>query len=131
MAICSKGKFMMLFRSHFFRLAQKFSIGLKSGEYAGRNRRFTPYFSAIRRSDFFLWKLALSMMTVYPQGTTDSKSNSNQSSKSAEFVVLEYVLGAKTLPLQYPETTFVLAYFRPRFVSSTLTPRRARPCVLP
>ena len=56
-------------------------IGLKSGEYGGKNSNLQPADSINSRVLSDLWKRALSMMTVIPAVSVGSKVCSNQRHK--------------------------------------------------
>lgn len=61
-----------------FKFAQNFSIGFKSGEYAGKKMIATPCSFAVSRKLGSLWKLALSSTTTSPTLKDGRSSSWNQ-----------------------------------------------------
>src|ERR1700733_3907593 len=63
------------FRSKVLNLAKTCSIGLRSGEYLGRNTRRAPTSRIARRMAFALWEPRLSRMTTSPEGRNEELFN--------------------------------------------------------
>jgi len=101
------------FCNTFLSVAQTCSMGLRSGEYAGRNTSVHPKDSARASSSGDLWKAALSSTITLPLGIDGS-------SISAKY--------AKTMPpSQYPSKTTGHTSFPSREAEMTLVRPRLPP----
>jgi hypothetical protein len=99
-------------------------MGLRSGEYGGKNRSSQSALSANSRSVAFLWNVALSKIMTEYLGIDFNNIVSNQYSKSTLSVVLSYIIGATTLSPHFAATMFVRLNFFPLTFPQTGTPRR-------
>ena len=112
---------------NFLRLAQVFSIGLKSGEYAGKNITLQPASSANFFKTFLRCQDALSMMITEPAGISTSNTLLNHNSNSLLFMLHIYShLPMMSLP-HFAATMLSLVNFLPCIFPKTLTPLGAYP----
>ena len=93
--------------------AQRFSIGLNSGEYGGRKMSRQCAADAIATSLRFLWKEALSIAIADPRGKEDSSISWNHFSKRELSIVPLYCIDATIEWSIFAATRLALGYFFP------------------